>query len=276
MLAAAPDGYALCAITTPSALSITSEPSASLHVYGDGVLADPYDGPLIGVAAFEAGPLADLPLGVTTDVTVGGAPGRLGRTDGLLVADLPAETGRVLTYQEGARTLQLVVRGDDDVDLLALAAGVRRGDGPFETTIDAGALPAGFVALGDLYQLEGRARFRFAVDYQRRDEAGAITDQVTLLGAEGDAASMEAFRFRAASSEVVDVNGSPGISADIGPEGTGPRVVSWLVGDDLILRIFSFRLSRTELLDLATQVRLVDGDEWQDLRAEFDPALCDF
>jgi hypothetical protein len=272
LLDAAPEGYTLCAISTPSALSISSEPGASLHVYGDGSLDDPYEGVLIGVAMFEAAALVDLALGDAVAVELAGGPPPRGVSPGRLVADHPAESGRVLTYQTGAETIQVVVRGDEDIDLLALAESVRTD--PSGAEIDAAGLPEGFVDLGDLYELDGRAQFRFAIDYQNRSSSGEIVDQVTLLGAAGDLVSMEAFRFRAAVSEVVDVSRARGVAATIGPG--GPSVVSWLAADELILRIFSFQIPPDELVELARSVRFVDGDEWDRLRDEFDPALCDF
>lgn len=268
-----PEGYELCAITTPSALSLRSDASASLYVYGDGSLDDPYDGPLYGVALFAAGPLDELPLGDTTGVDVAGEPGLLGGADGLLVASLPEAAGQVLTYRaDDDRIVQLIARGDDTADLVALAGAVEVARD--RATISLDALPPGYRDLGDVYELEGRPQFRFSVDYQRR-AGGGLDDQLTVLGAVGDLASMQAFRFRAASSEIVDVSGSPGVAADIGDSGEGPHVVSWLVEDELILRVFSFELGSDELLDRARSVERVDGEAWDDLRSRFDPATCD-
>lgn len=275
VLADPPDGYTLCAITVPSPFSLSSEPDASLEVYGDTSLDDPYGGALYGVASFEAGPLSALPLGDTEDVDIDGNPGRLGRADGLLVADLTMASGRVLTYRAGnRRTIQLVARADEDVDLVELARSVRPSEDSAE--IDASALPANFGRLGDLYELEGRAQFRFALDYQRRADDDALVDQVTLLGSAGSFEAMQAFRFRASTSAVVDVGGYPGVSADIGPEGQSRNVVSWIIDDQLILRIFSLAIPRDQLLELARESVRVDGEVWSALKAEFELAQCTF
>ncbi len=269
-----PAGYELCAITTPSALSLRSEATASLHVYGDATLDDPYAGALYGVALFAAGPLDELPLGETSEVELAGQPALVGGADGLQVASLPAPAGRVLTYRaDGERIVQLVVRGDDAADLVGLADAVTvSGD---RAIIDLAALPPGYVDLGDLYQLEGRPRFRFSVDYQRRSEDGDLEDQLTVLGAAGDHASMQAFRFRAATSATMDVDGSPGVVADIGATGEGPHVVSWLVGGELILRVFSFELPPDDLVTQARAVERVAADEWDELRSRFGQAICE-
>lgn len=283
VLDAAPEGYELCSLGTASALSLTSESEASLHMYGDGDLDDPYAGSLYGVATFPAVGLVELPLGATEDVTVEvdvgdgprPRPARLGRIDGLLVAELPAAAGSLVTFSApDDRIVQLAVRGDDDVDLVELAEAVVVTDGT--ATLDLAALPAGFVSLGDRYELESRTRFRFSLDYQLRDDAGALEDQVTLLGAAGDAASMNAFRFGAATAVAVDVAGWPGVVADIGSTGDGPHVVSWLVDDELILRVFSFRLGPDRLVELARGAREVTGAEWAELVEAFDPATCEF
>ncbi len=273
VLAEPPGGYELCAISTPSALSLRSEATASLHVYGDASLDDPYDGPLYGVALFAAGPLDELALGRTTEGDDGGAPGLLGGADGLLVASLPENAGQVLTYRaDEDRIVQLAARGTDSADLVPLASAVEV-DGD-RATIDLDALPAGYRDLGDVYELEGRPRFRFSVDYQRRAEGGGLDDQLTVLGAAGGLESMQAFRFRAAISEVVDVAGSPGVVADIGGSGEGPHVATWLVEGELIVRVFSFELDADALMALAETVVRVDGAEWDELRSSFDPPTC--
>lgn len=273
-----PDGYELCAISTPSALSLQSDTSASLEVYGDGTLADPYAGPLYGVARFEAERLAELPLGDTTDTEVQGVPARLGGGDSLLIAALPTDAARVLTFQRddapgGRVTIQVIVRNDDSADIEALAAAVESGDDT--ATLPPEALPDGFVGLGDLYQLEGRPQFRFSLDHQAgAADDGSLEDQLTLLGTTGDAVSMEAFRFRASASERVSVGGAPGVAADIGSTGEGPFVVSWLADDGLILRVFSFVIAPPDLLPVAQSARRVDGAEWRDLLEEFEPGSC--
>jgi hypothetical protein len=270
-----PDGYALCAVSTPSAFSLTSEPSASLMVYGEAAATDPYTGPLIGIALFEAVLLDDLPLGTTESVTVSGAPGRLGGADGLLGADLPADVGHVLTFRSADdKTVQVLVRGSEEFDLVELGEGVRIDDDVAALSTD--AVPPGFVGLGDLYQLEGRAQFQFALDHQRPDADGGLVDQITLLGSRGSREALEAFRFRAAVSEVIDVNGAYGVAADIGPDGTGPFVVSWMVDGDLILRMFSFAMRSAGLREVAASVERVEGDEWAELRSAFDPPQCEF
>lgn len=268
-----PEAYALCAVTTPSALSLQSDAAASLHVYGDATLDDPYVGPLYGVALFEAQSVDELELGPTTDVAVGDGVGELGGADGVQVATLPADAGRTLTFAPAeGKVAQLLVRNDDAVDLVALAeAVVVRGD---VATISPDALPDGFADLGDLYQLEGRAQFRFSLDHQATDAAGAIDDQLTLLGSTGDEASMEAFRFRVPESRRVDVAGAPGVTADLGVDGGGPWVVSWIPEDGLILRVFSFRIEPPELIDVAAGARRVAGDEWHALQDDFDPSRC--
>ena len=70
------------------------------------------------------------------------------------------------------------------------------------------------------------------------------------------------------------MNGSPGVVAEVGRDDQGPQVVSWLVDGEIILRVFSFRLSVDELFAVAQSVRHVDGEEWADLRANFDPGTC--
>lgn len=275
VVSAPPEGYALCAISTPSAMSLRADATASLHVYGDGALDDPYEGPLFGVAMFESAPLAELPLGDTVEVEVLGRPARLGTADALRIASLPPDAGRTLSYQlDGGQTVQLVVRNDTATDLITLAQAVVVSDGV--ATIDTDALPPGFVGLGDLYQLEGQPQFRFSLDYQAGAAAdGSIDDQLTLLGTTGDAASMEAFRFRAGESGRIEVGGRPGVSADIGSSGEGPFVVSWLAEDGLILRVFSFVIPREELAVVAANVTRVAGEEWTDLRAEFELSGCE-
>lgn len=271
-----PGDYELCAVSVPSALSLRADESASFHVYGDGSLDDPYTGPLFGVALFEAAPIEDLDLGETTSVEVQGNTALLGDTSGSQLAVLPADAGSLLTWQAGNdRVLQLMVRNADDADasdLVRLADAVRVNDGAAQ--IDVARLPDGFVDLGDLYQLEGRPQFRFSLDHQRRGADDLPTDQMTLLGSQGDAASMEAFRFRASESSRVNVGGRLGVGADIGAEGEGPWVVSWLQEDDLILRLFSFELQPEQLLPLAESVRRVDGGEWSTLQDDFGDQIC--
>lgn len=271
-----PAGYALCAITTPSALSLQADPGASLHVYGNDGLDDPYTGTLFGVALFAAGPLDELSLGSVRSVDVDGTPALIGTIDGLQVADLPAQAGRLISFRvDEERIVQLAVRGDDDADLTVLAASVVVvGD---TATLPPAALPPNFTDLGDIYEQEGRAQFRFALDYQiRADGDGSLEDQLTLLGSSGDSTLAEAFRFRAATSERVEVSGSPGVSAEVGSSGNGPNVVSWLVDGSLILRLFSFSIPPDELLTVARRVRRVEGTEWADLRARLDPGNCQF
>ncbi|MFV2038688.1 MAG: hypothetical protein ACC660_00425 [Acidimicrobiales bacterium] len=271
----APDGYALCAITTPSGLSIRPDASASLHVYADGSLDDPYSGPLYAVALFAAGSLDDLQLGDAEAVEVSGAAGWLGTLDGLQLADLPAD-GQLLTYRADAeRIVQLAFRGDAPVDMVDLAASVLVDDNV--ATLAPEGLPPGFVDLGDVEQLEGSAQFLFSLDYQLRTGGdGELLDQLTLLGSAGDATLAEAFRFRAAVSERVDVNGFPGVVADVGSSGAGPYVVSWLVNDALLVRLFSRSIQPDDLLTVARGVRRIDGSEWDELRGDFDPGNCQF
>ena len=49
----APESYTLCSVNLPSGLSVTSGDDATLRVYGDGRLDDPYAGPLYGIASFS-------------------------------------------------------------------------------------------------------------------------------------------------------------------------------------------------------------------------------
>jgi hypothetical protein len=264
-LAEVPEGYVQCAVTVPGGLEIRNEDDAHLHVYADASLADPYDGPLIGVASFRALDLDALPLGDFTEVQVGAAPGRIGPISGFQLAQLPDDAGRVITWQEGERVIQVGGRGDvDDDTLLAAANGVRL-DGR-NAVIDLDALPGGFEDLGDVYTVESPEGFRFSVDYQRPEGDGvSIADQVTLLGSFGDEVAMEAFRFRAASSQRIDVNGRPGISADVSPDGKGPFLVTWLAQDNLVLRLFSFALEPEALVDVARSAELVTDDVWATL-----------
>lgn len=271
-----PEGYVLCAITTPSALSLRPNPGASLHVYGSDSLDDPYSGPLFGVALFAAGPLDGLSLGSVRSVDVDGTPAVLGTIDGLQVANLPAEAGRLISFRvDEERIVQLAVRGDEEVDLVVLAAAVVVvGD---VATLPSDALPPNFTDLGDVYEQERRTQFRFSLDYQiRTDGDGPLEDQLTLLGSNGDSALAEAYRFRAAASTRVDVNGSPGVVAEMGSSGDGPNVVSWLVDGTLILRLFSRSIPPEQLLTVARTVRRADGTEWADLRARLDPGNCQF
>lgn len=274
-LAEEPEGYELCAVTIPSGLFIAPEGEASLRVYGDGAVPDPYTGPLWGAILVPGGPLEALELGAIDVVDVAGTMGLVGGADGFVGGVLPADAGRVLTWQwDDERVAQVIVRNDSTVDLVALAeAVVVEGT---QIRIDAGALPDGTVDLGDLYELEARPQFRFSLDYQRRDAGGALEDQVTLLGAAGDEASMNAFRFRAASSTPLEINGHPGVVADIGVPGDSRNIVTWLVDGELILRVFSLTLPQEELLEIARTTVAVDEADWADLRAAFDPATCRF
>jgi len=268
-----PDDYALCAVTTPSPLSLESDAGATLHVYGNLALDDPYEGPLYAVALFPAGPITGLDLGATTEAEVDGDLAFVGGADGLQVATLPDDAGRVLTFSPVESIVaQVIVRNDADIDLVELAEGVVVGGGV--ATLAPEVLPPGFVDLGDLYQLEGRAQFRFSLDHQAVDETGALADQLTLLGSTGDAASMEAFRFRVPTSNRIDVGGVSGVTADLGVDGGGPWVVSWMPHEGLVLRVFSFRISPPELTAIAAAARRVEGSEWADLQDEFDPSVC--
>ena len=269
-----PDGYELCAVSVPTALSLRPDESASLRVYADAAADDPYGGPLYGVAVFASQPLDELPLGDTTPVNVDGLDARLGTIDGLQLATLPAGAGRLLTWVlPDGRAVQLAVRNDDDADLVAIAEGVEL-DGTV-ATIDPAVLPVELVDLGDLYLLEGRPQFRFSVDYQDRADDGDLSDQLTILGVEGDMASLEAFRFRAAESRRVDIDGGVGVVADIGVDGDGPWVLSWMPEEDLILRMFSFRLDPDELLALEASVTKVGNEAWTGLVDELDPGVCE-
>ena len=274
-LASEPEGYELCAVTTPSGLFIAPETEASLRVYGDGSLADPYTGPLVGAILLRGGPPEALELGTTEPVEVAGTTGLLGGGDGFIGGVLPPDAGRVLTWQwDDERIVQVVVRNDATTDLVALADAVVVDD--TEVRIDPSALPAGTIDLGDLYELEARPQFRFSLDYQRRGDDGTLLDQVTLLGAAGDEASMNAFRFRAADSSPVEINGSPGVVADIGVPGDSRNIATWLVDGELILRVFSLTLGQDDLVEIARSAVFVDEGDWADLREAFDPATCRF
>jgi hypothetical protein len=196
----------------------------------------------------------------------------LGGLDGLVVAILPAEQGQTLTWRiDDERIVQLVVRGSTDVDLVSLAKSVEIDGGVAQ--LDVGGLPSGYVELGDVYQLEGQPQFLFALDY-RPPESAADQDQMTLLGASGGFASMEAFRFRAVTSERVEVNGQPGVAANIGTAEQPRQLVSWMADDGLILRVFSLEQSPDAVLAAANSAARVDGDEWDVLKDEFDLQNC--
>jgi hypothetical protein len=191
----------------------------------------------------------------------------------LQLASLPPTAGNVLTWSDGDHTVQLVVRGDDGVDLLDLATQVIERDGV--ATLAPEALPDGFVELGDVFQLEGQPRFLFSIDHQRATESGdGLVDQLTLLGSDGDRASMEAFRFRALTSSRVTVGDAPGVVADLGPTGDGPWVVTWTPTDGVILSIFSFALQPDALMEVAQSVRRVEGEQWQAMRSQTDLLGC--
>lgn len=270
-IAEVPDGYELCGANVPSGLSVRGDEGPSMRVYGDTGLDDPYTGPLYAVALFDAAALDDLALGFTVDIEVQGRPARLGAIDGFQLAALGPDLGRTLTWQlDDGRIVQLAVRADPTADLVALAPAVRIDDGG--ATIVADALPDGFADFGDVYELEGQPRFRFSLDYQRRDTGAE--DVLTLLGSEGDAVALEAFRFRASTSNRVTVGDRPGVTADIGPGGQGPWVVTWLAEDDLILRLFSFELEPDRLVPVAEAVVATSGADWTDLLAAHDPPTC--
>ena len=86
---------------------------------------------------------------------------------------------------------------------------------------------------------------------------------------------MEAFRFRAARSERIDVQGRPGVAADVGRDGNGPYVVTWLADDDVVLRLFSFDLGTDRLRDVAETVRPLDDDELEQLEGSVPNPPCD-
>lgn len=269
-----PEGYELCAVSVPSALSIRSDESASLRVYADATAEDPYAGPLYGVAVFESRPVGELPLGETTAVRVGGVDAVLGAMDGFQLATLPAGAGRLLTWGlPDGRTAQLAVRNDDDADLVAIAEGVEI-DGTV-ATIDPEVLPVEPLDLGDLYLLVGRAQFRFSVDYQLRGDDGDLTDQLTLLGVAGDMASLEASRFRAAESRRVEIDGGTGVVSDIGVDGDGPWTLSWMPEEGIVLQMLSFRLGPDELIGLEASVTKVGNDAWPGLVEDLDPGICE-
>ena len=207
-----PGGYVRCTVSVPSGLEITNADDASLHVYADASLADPYQGPLYGLASFPGVELQRLPLGDTVDLTVKGVPARLGPISGFQLAELPDAAGLVLTWVEGDRMIQLAGRDIPEDQLLSAAQSVALDDGAAIFAAD--ELPSGFVALGDVYAREGQARFRFAVEFQLPAvDVELVEDNLTLLGSEGDAEAMEAFRFRAARSSRIQVNGRPALSA---------------------------------------------------------------
>ena len=159
--------------------------------------------------------------------------------------------------------IQLAGRDIPEDQLLSVAHSVVLADG--EAVFAADELPAGFVGLGDVYAREGQARFRFAVEFQLpAEDAELVDDNLTLLGSDGDAEAMEAFRFRAARSSRIEVNGRPGVVAEVGQDGT-PRVVAWLAEDGLILRLFSFQRSGEELATLAAAATPVTGTAWSEM-----------
>ena len=82
--------------------------------------------------------------------------------------------------------------------------------------------------------------------------------------------------FRAADSRPVEINGSPGVVADVGVPGDSRNIATWLIDGELILRVFSLTLSQDELVEIARSAVFVDEAEWAELRDEFDPATCRF
>ncbi len=272
-----PEGYELCAVTVPSALSLRPAETASLRVYGDATADDPYEGPLYGIAIFDSAPLDDLFVDDTiesSEATVDGAPARIGGGDSVQLASLPPDAARAIVWNlPDGRTAQVVVRNDDDADLVAIAEAVTI-DGAV-ASIDPAVLPIEAVDLGDLYLLEGRPQFRFSADYQLRDDDGDLDDQLTLFGVAGDADSLEALRFRAADSRRVDIEGGIGVVADVGVDGDGPWLLRWMPEDGLILQMLSFRLGPDELLALEESVTKVGNDAWPGLVEDLDPGTCE-
>lgn len=271
-----PDGYELCAVTVPSALSLRSDETAILRVYGDATADDPYEGPLYGIAVFDSAPLDGLFVGQsteTTDATVDGVPALIGGGDSVQLAALPPDAARAIVWGlPDGRTAQVVVRNDADADLVAIAEAVSV-DGA-TASIAPEALPVEPVDLGDLYLLEGRPQFRFSVDYQLRGDDGDLDDQLTLFGVAGDSASLEALRFRAAESRRVEIEGSIGIVADVGVDGDGPWLLRWMPEEGIILQMLSFRLGPDELVALEASVTKVGNEAWTGLVDELDPGVC--
>lgn len=271
VIGAPPEGYELCALSLPTVGASPTSEGPHLQVYADLREDDPYAGPLLGVAVFDAAAPGDF-LADHEVVDVGDLKVWLGPADGFQLATLPSYVGSVATWEVGdGRVVQMVGRAYEPSTLLELVPEVvveeDRGRIPL------GSLPDGTIDLGDVYASEGRATFRFSLDYELAD-ADRVSDQLTLLGTTGDRTAMEAFRFRAGFSERRTINGADGVVADIGSDGDGPWVVTWMADDGLILRLFSFVRGIDELAGIAESVAPAGTDQWADIADRFDPPVC--
>ena len=261
-----PEGYAICSIERRSGEAAAEDPARPhLEVYADVGLADPYTGPLVWVVAIEVGDgLEELLDESTPDTTPAGRAVLVGPASEFQLARLPGEAGVVVTWRIGdGVAVQLAGRRVGRDELLAIADAVELD--ALVATLPLGALPEGFGSLGDVYELERRTDFLFGLDYRPEEIDGRVDDQLTVLGSTGDLAAMEAFRFRAATSERIEVQGHPGVAADVGEAGRGPFVVTWLAEDDLVLRLFSFDLGTDRLRAIAETVEPLGETEVEKL-----------
>lgn len=267
-----PNGLVLCALATPSPVSFTP-PAATLRLYGEAALADPYGGVLVGIGRFEVD-IALLDLGPVEEVDIGGAAGFQGGGKGVLGASLETADARSVSWDVDGAVVQVSVRGSDDLDLVALAEAVLVEDDDARLGTD--GVPEGFVELGEVYGLEADEEFRFSLDYGAPDAGGDPSELLILIGRTGTAESMNAVRFRATRSRPIDLAvGDPAVFAETDLEtGLVSRQVDWITPDGLVLRLFSLALTEAELIAAAESVELIDGGDWRDLVDGFAADEC--
>lgn len=272
--AQAPDGLPLClALDRPPSESPT--PTKVPTIWGDGGLADPWTGPLVGIRVL---PDDDLPVhDDAVEVTVQGVDGYVAPMP-LFQAVSSEAWGHIVTWRDASgMVLEVAFRGATPAEVLRVAELVSVNEGSAPSLPPDSLAPVTEV----IYQGVGvvpyplSANGEWSLSYRPKDLVGAEDPRLlTVSGLPGEPQDLQMLRFWAVTTQPLEVRGHEGWEYAAFDAASGPFGAAWQESPGLIVQVSGFGFDPGAIREIIGSLEEVDGDGWKATKDDAANAGC--